>query len=120
MLLHRKLKVWVVVSFPVIDVNTILAGIVESRTIPEGFASCASLAKLNINSTALNIPYNSCNQEELSVFDLSYFKKLETVYVNDKNAKWAGTFYFGGLPRLQSINIGFRSFTLYPNDQAIN
>lgn len=120
MLLHRKLKVWVVVSFPVIDVNAILAGIVESRTIPEGFASCSPLANLNINSTALNIPSYNCNQQELSVFDLSYFKKLETVYVDSNAAKWAGTFYIGGLPRLRSIYIGFRSFTLYPNDQAIN
>ena len=119
-LLSKKSKVWIVCSLPWIDVNALLAGIVESRTIPDGFSACSYLAKLNINSTALNIPSYGCNQPELTVFDLSYFKKLESVSVDGNNAKWAGTFYIGGLPRLQSIYIGFRSFTLYPNNQVIN
>lgn len=62
-------------------------------------------------STSISVPYQSCNHQNLTLFDLSAFKFSETIYVGEKNGIYVNTFIIDGLYTLRSIQIGTYSFT---------
>ena len=61
-------------------------------------------------STSISIPYKSCNHQNLTLFDLSAFKLLETIFIDGANFKFVNTFVIDGLFKLRSINLDHRCF----------
>ena len=62
-------------------------------------------------STSLSVPYNACNNQNLTLFDLSAFKLLETISIGMKNCKYVSIFNIDGLFKLRSLQISEQSFT---------
>ena len=66
-------------------------------------------------STSLSIPDNACNDQNLTLFDLSSFKLLETVHIDNGNNIHTTAFVIDGLLSLRNVTILSNSFTQHPN-----
>ena len=67
---------------------------------------CVSLS----SDSELIIPMNTCNNENLTIFDMSAFKNLRFIEISDKNFYYVTSFRIIGLPHLYDIMIGMDSF----------
>ena len=67
---------------------------------------CVSLS----SDSELIIPMNTCNHENLRIFDMSVFKNLRFIEISDKNFYYVTSFRIIGLPHLYDIMIGMDSF----------
>ena len=63
--------------------------------------------------TALTVIYNSCNEDTITVVDLSPFKFLRSVVIGNSCFKYVQIFSIVGLNWLESVSIGSSSFTNY-------
>ena len=94
-----------------IDVNESFEGYVMNP-IPIPTSSipivdpCVSLS----SDSELIIPMNTCNHENLRIFDMSVFKNLRFIEISDKNFYYVTSFRIIGLPHLYDIMIGMDSF----------
>ena len=61
-------------------------------------------------STSISVPYQSCNHQNLTLFDLSAFKLQETIYIGGNNGKYVNTFIIDGLFKLRGLQIATGSF----------
>ena len=68
---------------------------------------CVSLSS---SDSELIIPMNTCNHENLTIFDMSAFKNLRFIEISDKNFYYVTSFRIIGLPHLYDIMIGMDSF----------
>ena len=73
---------------------------------------------LDENLTILTIPSNSCNERELSIFDVSGLKHLKTIEIGDDCFENVNEVRLIGLKQLKSIAIGKNSFTRYKNEKG--
>ena len=71
-------------------------------------------------TTSISVPYQSCNHQNLTLFDLSAFKLTEWIYVGQRNGKYVSTFIIDGLFLLRSLTIDDRSFTESNNNPVYN
>ena len=71
-------------------------------------------------STSLSVPNNACNNQNLTLFDLSAFKFLETISIKRDNFKHVSSFIIDGLFKLRSIEIGGNAFTEFTNSCGNN
>ena len=71
---------------------------------------CVSLSSLSYSDSELIIPMNTCNNENLTIFDMSVFKNLRFIEINDKNFYYVTSFRIIGLPHLYDIMIRMDSF----------
>ena len=69
---------------------------------------CVSLSS---SDSELIIPMNTCNHENLTIFDMSAFKNLRFIEISDKNFYYVTSFRIIGLPHLYDIMIGMDSFS---------
>ena len=67
---------------------------------------CVSLS----SDSELIIPMNTCNHENLRIFDMSVFNNLRFIEISDKNFYYVTSFRIIGLPHLYDIMIGMDSF----------
>ena len=63
--------------------------------------------------TALTVTYNSCNDNNIYVVDLSSFKFLRSVVIGNSCFRYVLAFSIVGLNWLESVSIGSSSFTNY-------
>ena len=75
---------------------------------------------LDTTISTLVIPDNSCNQNELTILDLSSFTLVESIEIGESCFKSVQTFNIEGLNRLKSLKIGNCSFTRAKNNEATN
>ena len=68
---------------------------------------CVSLSS---SDSELIIPMNTCNHENLRIFDMSVFKNLRFIEISDKNFYYVTSFRIIGLPHLYDIMIRMDSF----------
>ena len=68
---------------------------------------CVSLSS---SDSELIIPMNTCNHENLTIFDMSAFKNLRFIKISDKNFYYVTCFRIIGLPHLYDIIIRMDSF----------
>ena len=61
-------------------------------------------------TTSISVPYQSCNNQNLTLFDLSAFKLTEWINIGRSNGKYVLTFVIDGLFKLRSLEIGTSSF----------
>ena len=73
---------------------------------------------LDENLTILTIPSNSCNERELSIFDVSGLKHLKIIEIGDDCFENVNEVRLIGLKQLKSIAIGKNSFTRYKNEEG--
>ena len=66
-------------------------------------------------TTSISVPYQSCNNQNLTLFDLSAFKFLETVEIDSGNFLYTTTFVIDGIFDLRNVTILKNSFTQHPN-----
>ena len=97
-----------------IDVNESFEGYVLNPTpipIPIPIVDpCVSLSSLSYSDSELIIPMNTCNNENLTIFDMSAFKNLRFIEISDKNFYYVTSFRIIGLPHLYDIMIEMDSF----------
>ena len=79
-------------------------------TIPPAFETCIYLSSLSLSDSDLVIPTNTCNNENLTNFDISAFKNLEYVEISDDNFYFVTSFRIVGLPYLSDIIIGRNNY----------
>ena len=60
--------------------------------------------------TALTVTANSCNEDTITVVDLSSFKFLRSVVIGNSCFQYVQLFSIVGLNWLESVSIGYRSF----------
>ena len=60
--------------------------------------------------TALTVTGNSCNEDTITVVDLSPFKFLRSVVIGNSCFQYVQIFSIVGLNWLESVSIGYRSF----------
>ena len=60
--------------------------------------------------TALTVTDNSCNDNNITVVDLSSFKFLRSVVIGNSCFQYVQLFSIVGLNWLESVSIGYRSF----------
>ena len=73
---------------------------------------------LDENLTILTIPSNSCNEKELSIFDVSGLKHLKIIEIGDDCFENVNEVRLIGLKQLKSIAIGKNSFTRYKSEKG--
>ena len=75
---------------------------------------------LDTTISKLVIPDNSCNQNVLTILDLSSFTFVESIKIGESCFKSVQIFKIEGLNRLKSLKIGNCSFTRAKNNEATN
>ena len=75
---------------------------------------------LDTTISTLVIPDNSCNQNELTILDLSIFTLVESIEIGESCFQSVKIFKIEGLNRLKSLKIGNCSFTRARNNEATN
>ena len=66
-------------------------------------------------STSLSVPNNACNHQNLTLFDLSAFKFIETINIGDTSFRNVAKFVVDGLFKLRSLVIKYDSFSFVIN-----
>ena len=66
-------------------------------------------------STSLSVPTYACNHQNLTLFDLSAFKFIETIYIGDTSFRNVAKFVVDGLFKLRSLVIAHDSFSIVIN-----
>ena len=79
-------------------------------TIPPAFETCIYLSSLSLSDSDLIIPATTCNNENLTNFDISAFKNLEYVEISDDNFYYVTSFRIVGLPYLSDVIIGMNTY----------
>ena len=69
-----------------------------------------TLLSIPLYVTALTVIYNSCNEDTITVVDLSSFKFLRSVVIGNNCFKYVLAFSIVGLNWLESVRIGEYSF----------
>ena len=69
--------------------------------------------------TALTVTDSSCNDNTITVVDLSSFKFLRSVVIGNSCFKYVLAFSIVGLNWLESVSIGYRSFGSHGSSQGI-
>ena len=75
---------------------------------------------LDTTISTLVIPDNSCNQNELTILDLSSFTLVESIEIGESCFQSVQIFKIEGLNRLKRLKIGNCSFTRARNSEATN
>ena len=68
--------------------------------------------------TALTVTDSSCNEDTITVVDLSSFKFLRSVVIGNECFKYVRILSIVGLNWLESVNIGYYTF-VYPGMQSL-
>ena len=63
-------------------------------------------------STSLSVPNYACNNQRLTLFDLSAFKFIETINIGYTSFKHVAKFVVDGLFKLRSLVIKYDSFSI--------
>ena len=66
--------------------------------------------------TEIRIGSGECNSEEFRVLDLSQYKNLKSVVIEDDSYEFVEELKLTGLSELESVEIGENSFTQHKND----
>ena len=74
--------------------------------------SRTSLLNMPFYVTSLTVTGNTCNEDILTILDLSSFKLLQSVVIGDHCFKYVSVFSIEGLNWLESVTIGSSSFCL--------
>ena len=93
-----------------IDVHESLEGYVISSIPTSSIPIVDPCVSLSSSDSELIIPMNTCNHENLTIFDMSAFKNLRFIEISDKNFYYVTSFRIIGLPHLYDIMIGMDSF----------
>ena len=93
-----------------IDVHESFEGYVISSIPTSSIPIVDPCVSLSSSDSELIIPMNTCNHENLTIFDLSAFKNLRFIEISDKNFYYVTSFRIIGLPHLYDIMIGMDSF----------
>ena len=67
------------------------------------------------NITSIVIDNNKCNEESVTVLDLSKYPKLKSVTIGDESFMYVNEVIITGLNELESVVIGENSFTQHKN-----
>ena len=67
------------------------------------------------NITSIVIDNNKCNEESVTVLDLSKYPKLKSVTIGDESFMYVNEVIITGLNELESVVIGENSFTKNKN-----
>ena len=70
---------------------------------------------MDLSITSIIIPNWTCNDIDYTIFDLSRFTLVESIEIGDDCFGSVETFQIDGLSRLQTIKIGYNSFTQEKN-----
>ena len=70
--------------------------------------------------TEIRIGSGECNSEEFRVLDLSQYKNLKSVVIEDDSYEFVEELKLTGLSELESVEIGENSFTKNRNDYGNN
>ena len=68
--------------------------------------------------TEIRIGSGKCNSEEFRVLDLSQYKNLKSVVIEDDSYEFVEELKLTGLSELESVEIGMNSFTQHKNDHG--
>ena len=71
-------------------------------------------------STSLSVPNYACNSQDFTLFDLSAFKFIETIYIGKFCFKYGAKFVIDGLFKLRSLVINDYSFSFDPYHSESN
>ena len=93
-----------------IDVHESLEGYVMNPIPTSSIPIVDPCVSLSSSDSELIIPMNTCNHENLTIFDMSAFKNLRFIEISDKNFYYVTSFRIIGLPHLYDIMIGMDSF----------
>ena len=69
---------------------------------------------------SLTIPNNVCNEESVTVFDLSKYPKLKSVVIGDESFMYVNEVKITGLSELESVVIGDKSFTRIRSEDDVD
>ena len=81
--------------------------------------SRTSLLNMPFYVTSLTVTENTCNEDILTILDLSPFKLLKSVVIGDNCFKYTLLFSIEGLNWLESVTISSSSFTEDCDDYSI-
>ena len=70
--------------------------------------------------TSLSISSNKCNEESVTVLDLSKYPKLKSVTIGDNCFMYTNEVIISGLNELESVVIGENSFTMMKDSFSNN
>ena len=70
--------------------------------------------------TSLSISSNKCNEESVTVLDLSKYPKLKSVTIGDNSFMYTNEVIISGLNELESVVIGENSFTMMKDSFGSN
>ena len=70
---------------------------------------------LDHSISTIVVPDNSCNENELTIFDTSIFPHVESIEIGSSCFKSSNIFKINGLNRLKTLKIGNYSFTREKN-----
>ena len=70
--------------------------------------------------TSIVIDSNKCNEESVTVLDLSKYPKLKSVTIGDESFMYVNEVKITGLDELESVVIGNNSFTMMKNSFGNN
>ena len=83
---------------------------------PPAFYECWSEELVSNNITSIVIDSNRCNDESVTVLDLSKYPKLKSVTIGDESFMYVNEVIITGLNELESVEIGMSSFNQHKND----
>ena len=69
--------------------------------------------------TKITVAKGSCNEITINKLDLSPYKALEEVVVEDNCFKYCTSVVLRGLPKLKSLEVGYHSFSFMEYQQII-
>ena len=87
---------------------------------PSAFNECWSEEPVSNNITSIVIDSNKCNEESVTVLDLSKYPKLKSVTIGDESFMYVNEVIITGLNELESVEIGMSSFNQHKNDYGYN
>ena len=87
---------------------------------PTTYDECWSTRPVSNNITSIVIDNNKCNEESVTVLDLSKYPKLKSVTIGDNSFMYTNEVIISGLNELESVVIGENSFTMMKDSFSNN
>lgn len=107
-----------IVLFVVVLVLILLNSEKKAPFVRRQFKECWSDELIWNDITELSIPSNVCNEETVEGLDLRNYPKLKSVVIGDQSFMYARQVITMGLRDLESMDIGFSSFTKHPGSPS--
>ena len=92
----------------------------SNNVCPTSYNECWSTRPVSNYRTSLTISSNKCNEESVTVLDLSKYPKLKSVTIGDESFMYVNEVIITGLNELESVVIGNNSFTMMKNSFGNN